>query len=163
MDNKSNYRPENFLIDLKTDFYKKKKGYFISNMYFELSLYFHDLNKYFNTFPRDQILIIDYEELKNNPQITLQKICNYIEIDYSKINFDIKKKYNRSVVPIFNSRKLKYFISLLGFRNYKLLKLFFAKEIKKPNLDNETIKFINSVLGNDYKKTKDLIKIFLSD
>ena len=62
MDLNSGRNTGGMLEDPKSDFGSKEKGYFISNLYLDLSLYYNQVKRYLNVFPKEQILILRFED-----------------------------------------------------------------------------------------------------
>lgn len=50
------------------------------NKMIECSKYYLQLSKYENTFDRNQILLVDFHELKSDPQKVFDEICQFLEI-----------------------------------------------------------------------------------
>ena len=81
-------------------------------MYLEQSRYATHLAKWFNTFPRDQILVMIYEEIKNNPVQQAGRLYRFLGVDEDYQSININKKFNRSFVP--RSRLFGRLISRTG-------------------------------------------------
>lgn len=60
--------------------------------YIRNGLYAQLLGPYFQFFDRSQLLILNYDYLKNQPQAFMEKISTFIGVDYFHI--DLNKKYN---------------------------------------------------------------------
>ena len=56
------------------------------------SNYFLQLEQYRKYFPREDILILDFDQLKNNPQLVLQKIYHFLDLSHSYFpkDYDVK-------------------------------------------------------------------------
>lgn len=53
--------------------------------YVKRGIYHEQIERYFSYFPKDQLLIIDSNELKNRPDDVLKRIQDFIEIPYEKL------------------------------------------------------------------------------
>ncbi|HXU25926.1 MAG TPA: sulfotransferase [Bacteroidia bacterium] len=53
--------------------------------YIRRGIYYEQINEYFNNFSRDQILIIEHRELKNEHDTTIKKICDFLTIPYQPL------------------------------------------------------------------------------
>lgn len=145
--------------DLLNDYSSVQKGYCISNLYIELSLYFEQIKRYLEIFPANQILILRQETLNSFSQDVINTICKFLEI--SKLKKLPIKTINQSIIPRNRSiealSKLKRWIPV----NKKILnitKQFLYKKPEKKQVDQQTIKFINDKVGEDWIKTQKLIR-----
>jgi len=70
--------------DFKTDFTKDKttnpQGWGVSELYYELGNYPEQIKRYHEVFDESQLLILLFDDLKNNPNLTHQKICNFLNV-----------------------------------------------------------------------------------
>ncbi len=87
--------------DFKTAFAKDKaaktKGWGVSELYCELGSYPKQIKRYREVFNEEHLLILLFDDLKNNPNLTHQKICNFLNVTI----FAAPKKevYNKGVEP----------------------------------------------------------------
>lgn len=152
----------NMLIDLKNDYNLKKKGYFISHMYLDLSLYYAQVQRYLNVFPKEQILILRYEDLLNDRDNFLKKTCKFIEIDYDKLQLTDVKVFNKTKIP--RNNIMKFFLNfksvLPSFIKSRMmfLKNIFLKNYEKDNIPQITLDYIKNIVDDDFKKTNILLK-----
>ncbi|MFH1758971.1 MAG: sulfotransferase domain-containing protein [Patescibacteria group bacterium] len=65
------------------------------------SCYATQLNKYLQLFPRNQILILIYEDIQKNPLKFIQTIYEFLNIDNQFIPSALHKKINRGRIPKF--------------------------------------------------------------
>jgi hypothetical protein len=92
-------------------------------LYLWMGLYYEHVKRYIETFPKQNIKIIIYDDLKNDPLYVMKDICRFLEIDENYV-FNIGlKKYNASLIP-----KNVYFHTL-ATRARKIL-----REVVHPNL-----------------------------
>lgn len=61
----------------------------------DTSRYAMQIEQYYNRFPRDSILLLDFDDLKKNSQQLLVETCDFLEID-SKFKFSPIKHANKS-------------------------------------------------------------------
>ncbi|MCS2953523.1 sulfotransferase domain-containing protein [Bacteroides thetaiotaomicron] len=88
--------------------------------------YYEQLERYYQFFPVENILVIEHRELKNNRISTLRKIEQFLNIpyvDWNTINLDDKfvSQYNVKL-PSDIRNKLKAFFKLYNEKFYKLIK-----------------------------------------
>lgn len=53
----------------------------INNQIIEVSKYAKQINEYFHRFSPDNILLLNFEDLRNDPLKLLENICNFLDID----------------------------------------------------------------------------------
>lgn len=162
MDSSKEIRSENILEDLQADYNSTRKGYCISNMYIDLSLYYNGLKKIFETFPKEQVLILQFEDLKKDNHSVLNSICSFLEIDYCKLdNTNTEKIHNQTLVPrlklIKHSLKLKQIMPKPLLSIFKRLKPIFFKKPNRNEISIETKNYIEMIVKEDYIKTNELI------
>ena len=70
--------------------------------YVKRGIYVEQIKRYYNYFSGDDVLILDYLELLNNPQLALKKVCYFLQIE-DKFDFDIIRsnvsRYKRAISP----------------------------------------------------------------
>lgn len=71
------------------------------------SSYFLQLEQYRKYFPIEDILILDFDELKDNPRILLQRIYQFLDLSHSYFPGDYKVKNPTQVEIEKNLRRLK--------------------------------------------------------
>jgi hypothetical protein len=70
--------------------------------YKSMGLYFDQVQRYLQYFPKNQMLFIIYDDFVNTPQKVLEKLCTFLSIN-SNFKFDTESKYNKSGTPRFQS------------------------------------------------------------
>lgn len=60
--------------------------------YVARGLYFEQLIRYYNCFPKKQILVLESEDLRKRPQINLKKVQSFLGIKEVQLNMEIKNK-----------------------------------------------------------------------
>jgi len=94
------------------NFYKDRRGYL------QRGLYLEQLNRYYNYFDKNNILLIDHVDLKYNHDSTLLKIYNFLEVE-------------SILIPQIKCNSSKIFIESNTLDNIKQLKSFYYR----PNYD----------------------------
>lgn len=118
--------------------------------YLKRGFYAEPLKHYLDTFPREQIHIIVYEELVENPSKIFQQLYQFLEVDsnfippslHENIDYRAKKKFHSlTLVALTNKLTLLYkqsrfrkLLGGLGIRN-------FLRWLKKINRQNTPQKF----------------------
>lgn len=161
MDKRSDNTSDDMLQDLKCDFNSDKKGYFISNMYIDLSLYYDQINSYLKIFPKEQVLILRFENLVSKREVVLGKVCDFLEIDYNKLKLPDNKVHNKTEIP-----KNKIIRKLIGVKKifprwlqkyFLFLKSILFKPYEKDNIPEEVLRYVKSKVENDFKLVKQLL------
>jgi len=62
------------------------KGEIQPNLYRRRGEYARQLSRFFNLFPRENILIIKSEEMARNPEAAIRQVCSFLQISY--VGFD---------------------------------------------------------------------------
>lgn len=87
--------------------------------YIDRGLYVEQIKRFINTFPRNQLLFIKYEEFNLNQEETLEHIFNFIGVDGKKFNFERKTVH-----------KIKYH-SLISGEDKEFLSNIFRADINE--------------------------------
>jgi len=112
MDLKSkNVCRRSFVEAVEEDYCDKNKGWGKSHLYVELGLYCKQVKRYLDVFSQDQILILDYYNLKENPKRFMEEIYSFLNVE--PISIDFYQRYNSASMikyPMLNSMicMLKY-------------------------------------------------------
>ena len=160
MDRLSNRTSGDMLQDVKSDFNSDKKGYFISNMYIDLSLYYDQISRYLKIFPKEQILILRFENLVSKKKEVLGEVCDFLEIDFNKLQLS-DKVHNKTEVP-----KNKFIQRLIGIKKilprslqkyFLFLKVILFKPFEKDTIYEEVLGYIKSKVDEDFKLVNELL------
>ena len=99
------------------------KTYF--QQYVKLGEYTNQIKRYFNEFPSEQILVVDYDDFKKKTSDIVKKVYKFLKID---INFSPELNNKHNARFIVNNRLLKFLFSKIIIR--KAMNLIFPKFIK---------------------------------
>ena len=155
MDLNLGFNTNNILEDLKNDFNSTKKGYCISNMYIDLSLYL-------DVFPKEQILFIKFEDLVKNNDTVLEKVYSFLGLNNDQGINTLNNIHNQTVVP-----KFKFLVKVMKFKKIiprsilmclKKIKPIFFKKPSKEEISTEIIEYLQNIVLEDFKKTNELIE-----
>lgn len=143
--------------------------------YVRVGLYYEQVKRYFDLFDRSQVKVYLFDQLKNNEQLLLNDICQFLEIEY-QVSFDNSKleKHNSTGVPvnqfldnlIKDSSLLKKAYQTI-VRNKKIRKnitnsINRFNPLVKPDLDREIKDELLPLFREDILKLQDLIRQDLS-
>ena len=87
-----------FRKEIEFDDAKPIHGWGISHLYFELGLYYDQVKRYLDIFPRDQVKILLFDDLKNNRQQLLVELFSFLHIDHHN-GINTTEAYNEARVP----------------------------------------------------------------
>ncbi len=98
MDLRSGYPlSRSFKEAVRNDFENTAKGWGISHLYVELSLYAEAILRYMDVFPQEQIQIIVYDDYRKNAKAILEQVCAFTSL--SSFAFNTEKSHNTAALP----------------------------------------------------------------
>jgi len=137
---------------------KHKNAHMFYQQYIEVSEYTEQVKRYLNVFDSDNILLIDYEDFKNNVSGTVDTVYSFLDVS---IEFcaNVNKKHNAFSMP--KNKIIRFIYSWVLLRNFlnlifpkslakKIRKLFFKND-KKPRLPVSTRQQLNKYFRKDIK------------
>jgi len=135
------------------------KNYY--QQYFLLSDYFPQVARYQSNFPSQQILIILHEELINDTQKSIKRLCEFLEIHYENEYSSIEQQNvttgakNKFIRSLYQNQYLRKVLSLAASDRIKnkLKEKFFAKG-QLPGLDSNFEKELNQFYKNGIELLK---------
>ncbi len=132
--------------------------------FLEIGNYTKHIKNYLKSFKKNQLLIINYENIKNNPQETLKTIYSFINVKNNFKPSSLNKKINTTSSKInkyqsipwyhFTDRNIKYSLKIKNFLKIMLLNLI--KQNKYPKINHHTKILLNKYY---YQKIIDLEKL----
>ncbi|MEM8777528.1 MAG: sulfotransferase [Cyanobacteria bacterium P01_G01_bin.49] len=138
--------------------------------YTRRGFYYLQVNRYFETFNRDQIKIYIYEDFKKNPNFILKDIFQFLNVNENFL-IDMSKKYNISGIPksrVLNSillkdNKFKSAAKLLFPRGVRKsasnqIKLWNMNNLRKPKMSEESRIYLTHLFREDLLRLQDLIQ-----
>ena len=164
MDLKSGLETGSFLEAFKKDMAKSNKGWGISNVYYEIGMYYEQVKRYLTVFPQEQIKIILYDDYRNDAKKTLKEICNFLNID-SNFEFEFSKEHNKAMIPksgavalMMRQKGLKVFAKKIFPKSWKniISKIFFTNK-NLPKLSVDDRKYLIELYKEDIQKLAQLI------
>tara|TARA_B100000029_G_C17579720_1_gene959247 strand:+ start:1563 stop:2528 length:966 start_codon:yes stop_codon:yes gene_type:complete len=138
-----------------------------SHIYIQLGLYYNQVKRYYDLFPKENIKILLYDELKNHPEQIKHNLFKFLNLEIP--NVDFSQKFNSSIVP--KNSLIAYFFELIRgngylrnlfsnkFKNY-IKKTFFTEN--KLVIHNQDKEIILNFFTEDIKKLEELIEIPLT-
>ncbi len=151
---------------IENDIKNPVKGWGQSELFIELSLYHNQLKRYFDIFPENQIKVILFDKLINEPEKSFNEIWQFLSVEPINLSKLIEK--NTAEIPRFS--KANKLVSDIGIKQVmgkmlgnkakqKLKPLFFDKGEKTISKKNK--EFLLPFFEKDLQKTSNLIGIDL--
>jgi len=115
-----------FLQAIEADVHAPKKGWGNQHLYIELGLYFQQVKRYFDTFGRDNVKVILFDDLKVSNAKVMEDITQFLGLE--TFEYDLEGKKNPAKLPKFpllhsTIRKL----GLIDLGNAIIPKIFLEK------------------------------------
>ena len=146
---------------IKQDYEQANKGYCVSNLYIDLSLYYEQLTRYLDVFTRDNILILWHDELRNNSGSALQRLTEFLGISEFRFADEPQEVHNKTkfspLRQMKQMRRVKQYIpnALVGW--LKKVDNRLAKSPDLEKLQSGTHEYIQKQVMDDWEKTKQLL------
>ncbi|WP_163379871.1 sulfotransferase family protein [Cyclobacterium sp. SYSU L10401] len=165
-----------FYDALKEELGGKRDSWAPQRKFIDMSMYGRQLQAYFDLFPRDQILILKFEDLMKNPNEFLGKVSEFLGVE--NVFQDIKvDKHNASGVPKFGMLHTVYIKSLRFMRRTfpflthsplsKIRKKFdnYYRNLflSKPKMDQKSADLLKPVFRKDIMQLEKLTGLDLKD
>jgi hypothetical protein len=170
-----------FYEDLMRDYKSREKLYGKSTLYVEFGMYYEQVKRYFDTFGREQVKVIIFEEFIQHPEQTVNEVLAFLGVKYTVT--EIREQHNPYSVP--RTPLSRWFYALFRWlrarnvRFYKLLMLLpdsvleslplpsgkssgiaariLFKRMEKPKMEPEAIKFLQEIYHDDVVRLESLL------
>ena len=160
---------KSFIDAIADDQAKKEKGWGESHLYIELGLYFEQIKRYQDVFCKDQILIMLYDDLKDNAYKFYSEIVSFLNLE--PINIDTNKRHNAASIPkyplmnsiIKNLGLNKCFGSILPITIKQNIKKIMSNTDDLPVLTSRDQEQVARYFSDDIEKLEKLITRELSN
>ena len=156
------------------DYNRTDKGWGISHLYVEIGLYADRVKEFIDTFGRERVKILIFEEFVADPAVTLSNVLQFLDV-VGEIPTNINTKYNSGsatkprwiilskfeksiLTSCINNITLSRLLDHIpmGLR-HALREKVFQKQIEKPILSQDAKSFLNNIYSDDTKKLKSII------
>jgi hypothetical protein len=161
-----------FYDELMRDYKSQEKLYGRSQLYVELGMYYEQVKRYFDTFGREQVKVIVFEEFIQHIEQTVNEVLAFLGVNYT-VTAAIRGHYNPDSVPRSPLSRLVFaFFRWLRARNvkfYKILALLpdslvqsapekiLFKRTQKPKIDPKAVKFLQEIYYDDVLRLESLL------
>lgn len=150
------------------DINQKEKGWGISELFIELGLYYNQVKRYLDVFPKENVGIFLFDVLKENPATFYSDIFKFLDIQL--IAEEINEIHNKAKIP--RMKNLNKLIVSSGLKNlgktvlpnkiFQAIKQKSFKENDEIVFDSEMENKLLEIYKEDIRKTSTLIDNDLS-
>ncbi|HNQ12125.1 MAG TPA: sulfotransferase [Bacteroidia bacterium] len=158
-----------FADEMEDDYRKPKKGWYVSHAYYEMGMYYEQVKRFYDQFPKEQIRIYIYDDFKVEQENIVRDMLSFLEVD-ANVKLDFSERHNQAAVP--KNRYFMYLISATGIKKNlfrivpqtlkRKLKSTFFKSSEIPKMTAEERQKIINIYRDDVLKLQDLLKRDLS-
>jgi len=150
---------------------KYQKSHY-QNMHKETAQYFQNLQPFYERFPRENILVVFFDELKAEPEAFIRRIYRFLEIDEAfvpsvlntkvnqqqKARFPLLARFAYSTASLLRTLGLANIVGAVK-RNPVFEKMLYQKpKVKKETINAKTLQKVYEFYAADYPKLTDLIQ-----
>lgn len=135
-----------------------------ASLYLDLGFYAEQVRRYLTHFPRNQILFLLSDELRQQPQATLDKVCDFLGIE--RFPFRIGQESNVSSLPRNRMVRMLIRIDYLRVKVRRAIRsraiksivktLLFKKKDKAEKMHEETERRLRRLFANDISALSEL-------
>ena len=139
--------------------------------YIELGMYYEQVKRYFDTFGREQVKVIIFEEFVQHLEQTVNEVLAFLGVNYNVT--EIREQYNPYSVPRSSFALWIFaFFRWLRARNIKTYKIatllphslmrsfrekMLFKRNQKPKIDPKAVKFLQEIYHDDVIRLESLL------
>lgn len=142
---------------------KSSKMYSLTKLYLDSSYYYEHVKRFQETFGKDNVKVLIFEEWVKNPLDTINDVLKFLGVDYHVENL-VRESYNPFKAPrgtfakfLMSNRIIrKITFDLIPFQGQIFLKKVVTKNAKKPSLSDEDRKDCEGFFKEDVKKLEGL-------
>lgn len=160
-------RAPTFQEALEWDERRDQTSWFTAFNYVQAGLYYEQVRRYIEIFGRERVLVLMFEELIKNPEMTLARIAEYLGVDGAPFkSADVSRAHNTFRMPrnmaayrIFRNpviMSLRHALLPKGFQAWlQKNPLLYTKS--KPSLDMKTRKYLQGLYAPDVERLEELL------
>jgi hypothetical protein len=168
MSTKFTGRKSSFYDELMRSYKNQEKVYGRSGLLVELGMYYQQVRRYFDIFGREQVKVLIFEELVQDPTKYVNEVLAFLGINYKAT--EIRGHYNPDSVPrsslsvwpfVFlrwlRTKNIKFYKILhLAPAVYQVEKILF-KTRERPKIDPKAVKFLQEIYYDDVLNLESLL------
>jgi len=155
--------------EIELDNNRRKKGWGVSALYIELGMYYEQVKRYLDLFPRKNVRIILYDEYMKNTSMVMEDLFSFLNISRN-VKIDFTKRYNAARIP--KNKNVIYLVTQMNLKRAvfhlipeaykKRVKDLFFSRVEKPELEKNEKDFLIRIYKEDITKLERLIQYDLS-
>ena len=150
------------LLDLTNDFDPNNLEWGRRSLCLEASLYYAQIKRYLEVFPKKNIKILYFEDLKSNPQKLIKELFSFLEVDETFIA-DTSINHNPALIPKFKFlhnviSELKLGKLVPDILKSRIEKVYFKDKKKIPKMNSNEKRILNQLFSKDLRKFKNDLK-----
>lgn len=135
-----------------------------TSLYLDLGFYAAQVRRFMHQFPKNQILILLNEELRKEPQATLDKVCNFLDLSTFAVQTDRESNVsslprNRMVTGLIRIDylrvKVRRAIRSRAIKSF-IKNLLFKRKDKAEKMNEETESTLRRLYADDLKLLSEL-------
>lgn len=147
-----------FYEALEEDYARTAKGWGISNLYVDLGLYCGQVSNYIETFGRENVLVLVFEEAfadLDSTSETVERVLSFLEVDPAVVDdIGYRRQYNPLVAP--RSRLSRFLLGRRGLQRlgrrlmpgewrWFLRDKVLSRRVEKPRLEPQAVEFLRRI------------------
>jgi hypothetical protein len=136
----------------------------VNEPYLAGGIYIEQIKRYLKYYPKNQVKIMLFEDLKDNPQKFMEEISDFLEIaidpellDYKIVNEATTTNMSK-IFSIIGPKNMKILSNVLSQNTKEKLKKIINKNSNRPKISYEDEKFLKEF----YKQYNDKLECFLN-
>lgn len=158
-----------FIKAVEKDYDGNEKGWGISDLYVELGMYYHAVQRYLRVFPEKNVKIMLYDDLVKDSRRFMGDVFTFLGIT-NDVCIDCTEKHNKSILPRsddfakiverFNLRKKTK--NIFNPKIKKIFKEIYYSNVEVPKITDKEKLCTSKYFYNDIMKTASYIEKDLS-
>jgi hypothetical protein len=158
---------KSFMKALHLDSARQPKVFWKSRLYIEASMYYSQVQRQFDAFGRDRVLILMFDDLVKNPQEVVTRAARHIGVNPQvRDETDLSEPHNAYRMPRFRgiyrlatsgiSKKLRHKLLPSAAQNWlRHSPLLYGN--RKPPLDDESRRYLQNIFDPDITRLEELL------
>lgn len=153
---------------LRRDYEQPKKAFGVSYLYVDMGLYYEQVKRYLEVFGPEQILLLQFDDLVNDPESVVASVAQFLGIDPDPFsNMDLNRVHNGFKAARGNlarrcaahpwARWIGYHM-LSKDLQWWLYQNLILKQAKKPSIPDSVQNYLQSIYDPDIVRLEKLIK-----
>ncbi len=153
---------------LQQDFAQAEKGWGVSRLYVDLGLYHDQVQRYLQIFGEDQVLVLQFDDLVQEPDDTLKQVAAHLKINAHPFQeVDLTQAHNAFKAPRGNWSRRCAASPIARWIGYHLMpknlqwwlyQHLILKAAPKPKIDLAVRRYLEGIYAPDIQNLESLLK-----